>query len=249
MERPAARTGLARLVRPSSSSSMWKPPAAAASATNIIEIGAARVCGGRIVEEFQQLINPGQRLPAFITWLTGIDDAMLADQPPISDVWPHFMEFLGDSVIVAHNAAFDLGFLNAAARRTGQALAHPHLCTLRLARRLIPELRRRSLDVVAGHFGIRHHRPPSGVGRCPHHGRGVLSAAREHGGARRRPSRSSARSAAPRSRRPAVRLSAPARHRRAAASAAGHLSASSVRTGGCCTSARQRVCASASAAI
>ena len=127
----------------------------AASATGIIEIGAARVCGGRIVGEFQQLINPGQRLPAFITWLTGINDAALADQPPISDVWPHFMNFLGESVIVAHNAPFDLGFLNAAARAcSGQSLAHPHLCTLKLARRLIPELRRRGLDHVAAHFGI-----------------------------------------------------------------------------------------------
>ncbi len=127
----------------------------AASATGIIEIAAARVCGGRIVGEFQRLINPGQRLPAFITWLTGIDDAALADQPPISEVWPHFMNFLGDAVIVAHNAPFDLGFLNAAARAlSGQALAHAHLCTLKLARRLLPELRRRALDQVATHFGI-----------------------------------------------------------------------------------------------
>ncbi|MFN8627622.1 MAG: exonuclease domain-containing protein [Candidatus Binatia bacterium] len=126
-----------------------------AAAANIIEIGAARVRGGRVVEEFQQLVDPGVRLPPFITQLTGIDDAMLAGQPAIGDVWSRFEDFLGDGVIVAHNAAFDLGFLNAAARaRSGQSLPHPHLCTLRLVRRLVPELRRRGLDAVAGHFGV-----------------------------------------------------------------------------------------------
>jgi DNA polymerase-3 subunit epsilon len=127
----------------------------AAAATNIIEIGAARVRAGRVLAEFQQLVNPGARLSAFITRLTGIEDTMLVDQPLISTVWPRFAEFLGDAVIVAHNAAFDMGFLNAAAlAHDGRALSQPHLCTLRLARRLVPELRRRSLDVLAGYFGI-----------------------------------------------------------------------------------------------
>jgi DNA polymerase III subunit epsilon len=126
-----------------------------AAASNIIEIGAARIRDGRVLEEFQQLVNPGVRLPPFITHLTGIDDKMLRDQPPIAAVWPRFNEFLGDGVIVAHNAAFDVGFLNAAAvAHSGRPLPHAHLCTLRLVRRLLPELRRRSLDVVAGHFGI-----------------------------------------------------------------------------------------------
>jgi DNA polymerase-3 subunit epsilon len=125
------------------------------AAANIIEIGAARIHGGRVVEEFQQLVNPGVRLPPFITHLTGIDDEMLCGQPRVAAVWPRFVEFLGDGVLVAHNAAFDVGFLNAAAvAHSGRPLPHPHLCTLRLTRRLIPELHRRSLDVVAGHFGI-----------------------------------------------------------------------------------------------
>jgi DNA polymerase-3 subunit epsilon len=127
----------------------------AAAAANIIELASARVRSGRVLAEFQQLVNPGSQVPPFITRLTGIDDAMLADQPPITAVWPRFMEFLGDAVIVAHNATFDLGFLNAAAvAHGGRALSQPHLCTLRLARRLVPELRRRSLDALAGHFGI-----------------------------------------------------------------------------------------------
>lgn len=126
-----------------------------AAADNIIEIGAARLRHGRVLEEFQQLVNPGVRLHPFITHLTGITDAMLRDQPPLGAVWPRFQEFLGDAVLVAHNAAFDVGFLNAAAVTfTGRPLPHPHLCTVRLVRRLVPELRRRSLDVVAGHFGV-----------------------------------------------------------------------------------------------
>lgn len=161
--RPGDRTWNARLhetlVRPLSDTTFVvvdvETTGGAAAATNIIEIGAARVRSGRVLEEFQQLVNPGSRLPAFITRLTGIDDSMLADQPPIMAVWPRFVEFLGDAVIVAHNAAFDVGFLNAAAlAHNGRALSQPHLCTLRLARRLMPELRRRSLDVLAGHFGI-----------------------------------------------------------------------------------------------
>jgi DNA polymerase-3 subunit epsilon len=125
------------------------------SPQGIIEIGAARVTGGRVVEEFQQLVNPETRVPPFITGLTGIDDAMLADQPRIAAVWPRFAAFVGDDVLVAHNATFDLGFLNAAAMLYGGgALSNAHLCTLKLARRLLPELRRRGIDALAAHFGI-----------------------------------------------------------------------------------------------
>lgn len=127
----------------------------AKSADGIIEIGAARLHGGKVVAEFQQLVNPGIRLPPFIVRLTGIDEALLADQPRIGSVWPQFVEFLGDDVLVAHNAGFDLGFLNAAAvALSGRSLPHPHLCTLKLARRLLPQLRRRGLDGLAAHFGI-----------------------------------------------------------------------------------------------
>ncbi len=127
----------------------------ATSAAGIIEIGAARVRNGRVIEEFAQLVNPGSRLSRFITQLTGIDDAMLQGQPPITAVWPHFSDFLGDAVVVAHNARFDLGFLNAAAVAScGRPLANPCLCTLKLARRLVPEQRRRGLDALGGYFGI-----------------------------------------------------------------------------------------------
>lgn len=127
----------------------------APSASGIIEIGAARVRGGRVVAEFQQLVNPGTWLPPFITRLTGIDDGMLAEQPRLREVWPRFAEFLGSDVIVAHNARFDLSFLNAAALAlNGHELSNPQLCTLKLARRLLPRARRRGLDALAAHFAI-----------------------------------------------------------------------------------------------
>lgn len=125
------------------------------SVHHIIEIAAARVRSGKVVDEFSQLVNPGIRLPPFITQLTGIEDAMLQDQPTIFEVWPGFLEFLGKDVLVAHNASFDLSFLNTVSSlRNGTVLPNPVLCTLKLARRLLPELKRRGLDALAAHFGI-----------------------------------------------------------------------------------------------
>lgn len=121
----------------------------------IIEIGALKVTGGKVVDRFAELVHPGRRLPPFITGLTGITDAMLADRPRIDAVLPRFVDFAGGAVLVAHNAAFDLGFLNAARLASdGQVFDQPHACTLRLARRLLPQVRRKGLDALAGHFGI-----------------------------------------------------------------------------------------------
>ncbi len=125
------------------------------SRTGIIEIGAARVHDGRVVEEYQQLVNPGSKLPPFIVGLTGIDDAMLADAPPITEVWSAFRDFVGDTVLVAHNAAFDISCLNRTSLLlTGRTLDNHQLCTLKLARLLLPDLGKRGLDALAGHFGI-----------------------------------------------------------------------------------------------
>lgn len=121
----------------------------------IIEIGALRLHGGRVVDRFASLVHPGRRLPRFITQLTGISEAMVAEAPPIAAVLPAFADFAADAVLVAHNAAFDLAFLNAALLQLrGSVFEQPYLCTLRLTRRLVPELRRRSLDALGGHFGI-----------------------------------------------------------------------------------------------
>ncbi len=121
----------------------------------IIEIGALKVTGGRIVDRFVQLVDPGRRLPPFITALTGITEVVLAGAPRIEAVLPRFIDFAADAVLVAHNAVFDLAFLSAArSALDGGRFDQPHLCTVRLARRLLPQLRRRSLDALAGHCGI-----------------------------------------------------------------------------------------------
>jgi len=121
----------------------------------ITEIGAVRVEDGRLVDSFVTLVNPGRPIPPFITRLTGITDAMVADALPIADALPRFLEFARDSVLVAHNAAFDVEHLSAVHELVaGRRLDRPALCTLRLARRLLPELRRRSLDAVAAALGI-----------------------------------------------------------------------------------------------
>lgn len=126
-----------------------------ASGHSIIEIGAVKVAGGRVLETFEALVDPGRRLPPFITRLTGITDEMLNGRGSIEEVLPKFARFAGEHVLVAHNARFDRGFLDAAWRRVlDRPITRSFLCTLRLSRRLLPQLRRRSLGALAGHYGI-----------------------------------------------------------------------------------------------
>ena len=122
----------------------------------IIEIGAYRMVGRRLTEKFSTLVRPqGGIVPRFITGLTSITTEMITAAPPIEAVLPTFREFMGDRVIVAHNAAFDFGFLDFEFRRIfGIGLANPVLCTLRMARRFLPSLKRRRLDLLANHFGL-----------------------------------------------------------------------------------------------
>ena len=104
----------------------------------ITEIGAVKVRGGEVVGEFQTLVNPGTAIPAFISVLTGITDAMVAAAPRIEAALPAFLEFATGSVLVAHNAGFDVSFLKAAARRTDHEWPRfPVLDTVHLARQLV----------------------------------------------------------------------------------------------------------------
>ena len=105
----------------------------------IAEVGVVKVRSGRITGTLHTLVNPGVSIPPMITALTGISNAMVANQEPIEVVLPCLLEFLGDAVLVAHNASFDVRFLQAAL----QAHAYPRLesrvvCTARLARVLLP---------------------------------------------------------------------------------------------------------------
>src|SRR5660398_257858 len=85
----------------------------------ITEIGAVKTRGGEVIGEFQTLVDPGMSIPSMIVRLTGITDAMLVAAPTIEQVLPSFLEFLGDAMLVAHNAPFDVGFLKAACRQQG----------------------------------------------------------------------------------------------------------------------------------
>ncbi len=124
----------------------------------IIDIGIVEVCGGRITAEYETLVNPGRRVPPGITALTGITGEMVADAPFFEHVAEAVDERLRGRVFVAHNAMFDWGFVSRElVDALGEAPDIPRLCTVRMARRLVPELRRRNLDVVCRHFGVPIH--------------------------------------------------------------------------------------------
>lgn len=127
-----------------------KPPFA-----RITEIAAVQVRAGEVGLRFAQLVNPGCRIPREIVAMTGITDAMVAGQPAIDEIWGVLRDFWDDSLLVAHNAKFDLGFLDCdAARITREPLINPEVCTVKLSRRLWPRLPRHNLDTVAGHLGL-----------------------------------------------------------------------------------------------
>jgi len=121
----------------------------------ITEIGAVRMHGEREVGRFETLVCPRKPIPPYVATLTGISDAMVADAPGIEEVLPGFVRFAAGAVIVAHNAAFDAALLDRASRRIlGKPLGMPSLCTFKLARRLLPDVTKASLDGLATHFGL-----------------------------------------------------------------------------------------------
>ncbi|MDQ4002391.1 MAG: DEDD exonuclease domain-containing protein [Actinomycetota bacterium] len=119
----------------------------------ITEIGALKVARGRVVDEFATLVNPGRRIEPFVVRLTGITDRMVADARSMVEVLPLFEEFVEGSVLVGHNVRFDCAFV--AAARRGVPLPNPVLDTLKLARILVPGLRRYRLASLVSHFGVR----------------------------------------------------------------------------------------------
>ena len=124
--------------------------------SRIIEIAAVKVINGKLEERFSQLVNPERSVPARITRITGISTRMLFNQPTMQEVWPAFVDFLGDGVLVAHNLNFDLGMIQAEASRLGEErLGNTGICTLRLARRLLRGLRSKALHSVSDFLGIR----------------------------------------------------------------------------------------------
>ena len=122
----------------------------------LIEIAAVRVERGMIIDRFQELINPDCAVPRRISWLTGITAAMVFDKPRAAEVLPSFFDFLKAGIFVAHNALFDLRFVNEEQRRLDRpTLRNETLCTMRLARRLLPGLRSKGLSSLVDFYGIR----------------------------------------------------------------------------------------------
>ena len=129
----------------------------------VIEIGAYLVKGGAIAAEFHSLVNPGTSIPPFITALTGISDEMVSTAPVFGDVAPRFLDFLGDSVLVAHNIGFDMHFLNHEIGRVYEdyRVGNASLCTVQLSRGLLPQVENHKLKTMANYFSvelINHHR-------------------------------------------------------------------------------------------
>jgi DNA polymerase III epsilon subunit family exonuclease len=122
----------------------------------LIELGAYRIRAGRIVDKFLSLVNPEIPIPRFVMALTGISNEMVRAAPVFAEVAPRWLDFVNDSVLVAHNAPFDTSFLNHEISRVypGHRMVNPHLCTVKLSRRVLPELNNHRLDTIADHFSI-----------------------------------------------------------------------------------------------
>lgn len=121
----------------------------------VTEIAAVRVENGEVRDVFQTLINPERSIPPFITSLTSISWEMVKDAPKFRDVCDELLSRMEGTIFVAHNAAFDWRFVSAeVARATGRRIEGRRLCTVRLARAVLPQLRRKSLDWVANHYGV-----------------------------------------------------------------------------------------------
>lgn len=131
----------------------------------IVEIAVVMLDG---TVAFHSLVNPGIPIPQFVAGLTGIDARMVRDAPPFDAIVDGLLQALEGCIFVAHNARFDWAFVATEIERaTGLLLQGPRVCTVRLARKLLPDLPRRNLDTVSYHFGIeiegRHRATPDAV--------------------------------------------------------------------------------------
>jgi DNA polymerase-3 subunit epsilon len=153
----------------------------------ITEIAIVTVKDGRVKEVYETLVNPERAIPPFITRLTNISWEMVRDKAPFRDVCDQVVSALEGQVFVAHNAAFDWRFVSAEVERaSGRELMGRRLCTVRLARRLLPQLRSRSLDWVARHYDVQipegmRHRAAGDAVTTAHCLLRLLEDARSHG--------------------------------------------------------------------
>lgn len=130
------------------------------SSCELTEIGAVKVEGGKIVEEFQTFVNPQCPIPPKIVSLTGITDDMVKDAPKTQEALQMFGAFAGEYPLVAHNAGFDVTFMKAKSSKCQMPFAHDVLDTLKLSRALLKNLKNYKLNTLAAHFRLplNHHR-------------------------------------------------------------------------------------------
>lgn len=127
----------------------------------LTEIGAVKIIGGEVVDEFQTLLNPQRSIPPHITRITNITNEMVAGAPRFGDVAERFREFMGDAIFAAHNVNFDYGFISAEYEMIDQRFRHPKICTCASMRRFYPGYRSYSLKNLCREFDIdlkSHHR-------------------------------------------------------------------------------------------
>ncbi len=126
-----------------------------ATAEKITEVGIMKVKNGEVIDEFSCFVNPEKHIPERVTEVTHITDEMVKDAETIDKVFPKILEFLGDSVIVAHNAGFDVGFLKQNAKNLGYEFDYTYVDTLSLAKDLFPEYKKYKLGKIAENLGIK----------------------------------------------------------------------------------------------
>jgi len=127
----------------------------------VTEIGAVKVRGGEVIDEWSSLINPQRSIPANITRITGITQEMVADAPVFADVANSFEAFMGDAIFAAHNVNFDYGFISAEFQMVDKRFRHPKICTCSSMRKLYPGHVSYSLKNLCREFHIdlkSHHR-------------------------------------------------------------------------------------------
>lgn len=132
-----------------------------AQTCKITEIGAVRVQNGEVKEVYNSLVNPGEPIPEEIVRLTGITDEMVQDARTIDAVLPEFLAFVGDRMLIAHNAGFDISFIRRAAEELGLPFNNSYLDTVSMSRYVNPDLNRHKLDVLANYYHLgdfNHHR-------------------------------------------------------------------------------------------
>lgn len=128
----------------------------------IIELAGVKMRDEKVIDRFATFVNPHERIPYNIQQLTNINDDMVRGAPELEDVLPKFREFVGDAVLVAHNARFDIGFIQANLKSLGQPpMDNPVLDTLEMARLLLPNLKNHRLNTLSDRFKVsleNHHR-------------------------------------------------------------------------------------------